>query len=741
MITKTQFQSLIKDKLLWPGWNWNLKDTVDGIQNTVNEEIESLVEILIDNLYTTHQNTEAWVDIFNIDKTDRDREVVNIPCQNNNLSEGDVIRIAGTLNYNNEYKILTANQTSFSINEIFKPEAFRPKYTCPTCGYYVVTEGVSTTPIFCPICDSRYPNRTNLTEYDPPRFYKLSFDKYEEDPAIYLDSHMTVSKSELSFAPKFLPDVGYKIGYNYNSELSLSENRKFIKSAIEVYRIKGTILSIKRMMRLLGYECRVNEPYKQIFTLNKSKLGGLHKLTDWEYYHHGVFEIETDNVSMAAYKKTIASTVQPVGTRMIGRNNVTLPLIPMISPTELVEYLYKAIYIESIVKYIKSGDIYDVGSSRRSRSGDREVNGFYIGKGIEMFAQAFRRVFDSNIFSLADLTTSYITTTPAGRYSTGRGPYSGSIKKVNWNTTNYNELSPLDVQLPFAVKDYQARLPGRSDHAVRSGKYAMSGTLGSGWNKSRFWIQNYGPIVRLLEPDANFADLGVERALYTAMHVKTSPGDILSVNRVLSNLRKIHGFELITQMLYKGITDWDNKRYYMYDDEARYINVYDLSQNFIQEGFDKERYLSPVLSLKPTKFVHNNYRRSGRRVVYGTDRQLGIEFKGINSVTVPIDVDEAKSFYTEVNKYKTLRANLLDETYHSDKRVIEIYHSPLLVNLKSKKSNISNIMSSRRGPMSGLSTKVPFNFKLQEISSNKKMSGGLSQNLSSSGFDIIIEGR
>ena len=69
MITKTQFQSLIKDKLLWPGWNWNLKDTVDGIQNTVNEEIESLVEILIDNLYTTHQNTEAWVDIFNIDKT------------------------------------------------------------------------------------------------------------------------------------------------------------------------------------------------------------------------------------------------------------------------------------------------------------------------------------------------------------------------------------------------------------------------------------------------------------------------------------------------------------------------------------------------------------------------------------------------------------------------------------------------------------------------------------------------
>jgi hypothetical protein len=737
LITKLQFQSLIKEKLLWPGWDWVIKDTVDGIQNTVNEEVTGLVEILIDVLYDNYINVEKWPDIFNLDTSDNDKEAVIIPCKNNNLSEGDLIRVSGTLNYNKQYTVISADQNSFTIHDSFKPESFRFRYNCPVCGYYVITEGPSPDPIFCAICSSRYPDRLNLTEYDPPRFYKISFNRYEEDEPIYLDVYSSVVKSDVEASPKYLPDLGYEIGYAYNGGMSIADNRKFIKSAIEVYRIKGTALSIKRIMRLLGYECRINEPFKHIFTLNKSKLGGVDRLTDWNYYHHGIVEIETNDVSMSAYKTAISSTVQPVGTRLVGRNNIAIPLIPMIPPTELIEHVFRSIYIESVIRYLKSGDIYDIGSSsRRSRSGNRGISGFYIGKGIELFAQAFRRVFDSNIFSLADLSTSYETVKPAGRYSSIRGPYSGSSKKINWNTTQYNELSPLDLQLPFALKDYQARLPGRSDHAVRSGKYAMSGTLGTGWNKNRYWIQNYGPIVELLNENANFVSRGLERSLYTSMKVQTAPGTILSVNRVLSSLRRIHGFELVTEFLYRGVTDWDTKRYYMYDDEARRINFYDTSQEFVNEGFDRERYLSPVHSKRPTQFVHNEYRRSGRRVAYGTSRELSIEFRNSISEPVMVCADEAKSFFTKVTTYKTLQASLIDESYRSDKNEIELYLSPLFVDKRNRISSISNIMSEKIGPVSG---RLGSPYSLT-ISGDRRVST-LTQNIVSPSFDITIEYR
>lgn len=701
MISKSQLRSLIKDNLLWPGWNWTIKETVDGIQNTVNEEVEGLVEILIEYLYQLHTDTVNWTDIFNVDTSDKTREVTGIPCQNNNLHPRDKIRIDGTLNYNDTFTVHSANTATVYIYNSYKPEKFRLKYTCDICGYYRITEEQITGANYCPICTSRYPDRITLLKYDPPRILKISEDGYTEADPLYINLYEESIKSDIVLEPTFLPHVGYKVGYVYNKSLSIAQNRKFIRSAIDVYRIKGTILSVKRLMRLMGYDCKVNEPFKEIFKLNKSKLGGSHKLTNWDYYHDGIFEIETDDISLPLYKEIITSTVQPVGTRLIGRNNISIPIVPILPPSDDINNLYKAIYIESVIKLLKSGDIYDVrSSSRRSKSGDRQVSGFYVSKGIEMLAQAFRRVFDSEIFSLADLATSYVTEIPAGHYSKVRGPYSGSVKRTHWNTTQYNELSPLDLQLPFNVKDFQSRLPARSDHAVRSGKFSQSGTEGIGWNKSRFWLQNYGPVVALLSDEANFAPNGLERAIFTDLKLSGFLGKQLSVNRIPSGVRKVYGFELITEILYKGIDDWENKLYYMYDDGIRHVPVYQLTDNFARIGFISDKHLKPLeVTATPKVFTRNVSRRSGRRVLHGLNRDIGIDLTS-STPTIEVCFDEYKSFSTETSKYKTMLVESAP-SYDAIDNLVDIYRKPALVDLSMHKLLYSNVRSSNRGFRSG----------------------------------------
>ena len=704
MISKKEFQILVKEKLLWPGWNWSLKDTIDGIQNTVNEELDSLVEILIDHVYNNYLHTENWVDIFDLDVSDSNKEIVGIPCSSHTFVETDLIRIAGTLNYDGEYRVVSVDNSIFYINNSFKPETFRVKLTCPTCGYYLIPDTVDLDkPTYCPICTNRNPNQTNLVNYDPPRVYKVSEDRYIESDPIELNLGYSVINSPVASDPKFLPELGYNVGYVYDPKLSIAKNRKFIKSVVEVYKIKGTILSIKRIMRLLGHECRVIEPYKQIFKYNASKYSSGQKYSDWEYYHHGVFEIETEGVPIKDYKDVIASTVQPVGTRLVGRNNVSFPLIPMVPPDELIKHLFKSIYTESVIQLKKSGDIYDSLSSRKSRSGNLEVSGFYISKGLELFAQAFRRVFDSIIFSLADLASFDIITTPAARYSLLTGPYSGSSRRTVWNETKYNELSPLDLQLPFSLHDYQSRLPGRSDHGVRSGKFSLSGVSGDGWDKTRYWIQNYGPIVEFNSLEDNFAELGLERIIYTPLTVNlTKPGRILSVDRVLSSNRRIYGFELITQWLFKGITDWVNKLHYMYDDESRRIEAYTSEYDFVKSGFDREKHLNPVLVKRPTRFAHDKYSRSGRRNLYG-EKELDISVVNSGGGAISIATDEALRFTTETYTYRAMRALALDENYKSDTFGHDICLFPLLTgHVKGGLSTKESKRSSKRfGSFSG----------------------------------------
>lgn len=718
MISKSQLRSLIKDNLLWPGWNWVIKETVEGIQNTINEEVDGLVEILIEYLYQLHMNTVNWTDIFNVDTSDKTREVTGIPCQNNNLHPNDIIRIDGTLNYNDRYTVHSADTTTVYIYNPYKPEKFRLKYICDVCGYYRITEQQVSGANYCPICTSRYPDKITLLKYDPPRIFKISEDGYSESEPIYINLYEETIKTNIVLDPIFLPHVGYKVGYVYNKSLSIAQNRKFIRSAIDVYRIKGTILSVKRLMRLMGYDCRVNEPFKEIFKLNKSKLGGNHKLVDWGYYHDGIFEIETDDISLPLYKQIITSTVQPAGTRLVGRNNISMPIVLMLRPSESIDALYKAIYIESVIRLLKSGDIYDVKSSiRRSKSGDRHVSGFYISKGIEMFAQAFRKVFDSEIFSLADLTTSYVVEIPAGQYSGGRGPYSGSVKKTFWNTTAYTELSPLDLQLSFSVRDYQARLPGRSDHGVRSGKFSQSGTEGVGWNKSRYWIQNYGPIISLLSEDTNFASNGLERTVFTDLKLISPIGNQLSVNRVLSNFKRVHGFELITEILYKGISDWENKLYYMYDDGIRHVPIYEITDNFAKVGFISDKHLKPLeVTATPKVFTRNVSRRSGRRMLYGLNRDIGIDLVA-STPTIEVCFDEYKSISTETLRYKTLLANVSEWNHETSDNILELHQKPSLVDLSMHRLLRSNTRSSNSGARSGCPIKQ----------------------INSEGFNILIE--
>ena len=252
------------------------------------------------------------------------------------------------------------------------------------------------------------------------------------------------------FRSIFLPHIGYKVGLRYDPSLTIDENRRFIKSAIDIYRIKGSILSIKRVMTLLGYSCEVVEPHKLMMKYGISKYNFIDHYQDWRYYHDGVFEIVTDNVSLNKYKDTISNLVQPVGTRLVARANINLGLVPFLGDV-ITEYS-NSYFTELIVKLFKAGSIFDEITYERTRSGNVDLFGIYADMGIELGSVVgFRRVWDSQIFSLSDLSVPNIVINPARRYSVTQGAFSGDTSLVTGWTCPYDELSQLDVQLDLLL--------------------------------------------------------------------------------------------------------------------------------------------------------------------------------------------------------------------------------------------------------------------------------------------------
>jgi hypothetical protein len=611
ILTKQELSKLIKEQILWPGWDYHLKETVKAVdiptgqgvrssshtyysrveENVVNQELDAVVEILIDQLYQRYLDIENWVTIFDPYLADSDKECVAFYAPKHGLQYGDRIRVYNSLNYTREFEVLNS------------PGDGNDDYILVASSYYPED-----------LTDTSY-----YTIVSPDGYVESAYKYFEPAPVKRCDFPTLES-------PMFLPLLGQKVGYTYDPSKSIAVNRKFITNAIDIYRIKGSITSIKRVMRLLGYDCEVYEPHVDIFRYNLSTYNGPHRIQTWDYYHHGVFEIVTEGIPLSAYKAQIASTVQPAGTRMVSA--VMLPMNPVafVIGTGLPhdQKSVNALFMEIIVKAIKAGDRYDGISPRRSRSGSREVIGFYKDIGLDIYAEAFRRVWDSHIFTFENLSDKVWKQTPANIYSKSLGVKSGPKLSYEYEDSEYDEQTPFDRQPSFEVEQQQLRLPQRSVTAKRSGLFVKSGHRGTGTIPlSRVWIKHHGPVLS----DAVFSNdncTGFDRSLVLDLGlvggiVPEEEGSRFDEDRVLSGNISLFGFELTIESR-ADLFDWFDRLPYMYDDECRLITVSDQTQNLVWDnqidfGFLQDPVIAENLEKETISFDDGS--RSGLQTAYG----------------------------------------------------------------------------------------------------------------------------
>lgn len=543
MLSKQQFSELIKKNYMWPGYDWYLKSTSNGLESASNEYINNTIEIIIEYLYQKYIYIQLFSNIFDLNKTDTDKEIIGIKSTNHQLSPGDVIRIYGTLNYNGEYPVLNS---PLSIPHFQKWESISD---------YIF---IGNTYIQETISDSCY-------------YTIVSPDKYTESNPYYFDNNFSVVRCNDISDPIYLPSIGYKVGYLYDPSLTISENRRFIKSVIDIYRIKGSILSIKRVMGLLGYSCEIFEPFKSILKYGRSRYDFTHHYQDWRYYHEGVFEVITDGISIDKYKNQISSLVQPVGTRMVARSNLDLGLLPFLGDIE-TEYSH-SYFTELLVKIYKSGNIFDSISTQRTRSGNVDLHGLYADIGLEIGnVPNYRKVWDSQIFSLSDLSIPIIIVNPARRFSQTQGSFSSDTSNVTGWESPYDETSRFDLQLDIQLNIKNERPAMRSEFAKRSGDFAMSGLDGNSWSWKPYYLIHYeNPIQAIPEG-------GIENPIDAIINLDgyaeypTYSGNILSDNKNFSGRRNIYGIEIITGYRFLTLEDWENKLYWMWDDVSIIID-------------------------------------------------------------------------------------------------------------------------------------------------------------------------
>lgn len=533
MLSKQQFSTLIKQNYLWPGYDWFLRNTVNGLEGASNIYIDGTLEILIDYMYQQYVYAQKFTNIFSVNTADTDKEEIRLRVARS-IPVGTIIRVYGTINYNNEYVTLDSKGQD-SVNYIYVGDTFTYEII-PDTAYYTV----------------------------------VSADSYTESAPSYFLTGPVERIGDIG-SPVFLPYLSLKNGLRYDPSLTIYQNRKFTKSAIPIYRIKGSILSIKQVMNLMGYACNVVEPFKLTLRYGISAYLDQHHYQDWKYYHDGVFEIVTDDISFNDYQYKITSLVQPVGTRLVGRANINLGLLPILG--DIITRYSDSYFIEAIIQAQKSGNIFDSLSERRTRSGDVELWGLYADVGLEIDpVLAFRKIWDSQVFSGADLLEPIIDIMPAARYSDNIGALSGEVQLVKGWTSKYDELTPLDIQLEANITTKNERPARRSEFAKRSGEMAMSGLDGDSWEWKPYFILNSDEPIKIINENPIVEALDVSPVLENFVSFYDTTGQVLSVSRVLSGARNIYGIEIVVGYRYITLADWEEKVYWMFTDFTNEID-------------------------------------------------------------------------------------------------------------------------------------------------------------------------
>jgi hypothetical protein len=162
-------------------------------------------------------------------------------------------------------------------------------------------------------------------------------------------------------------------------------------------------------------------------------------------------------------------------------------------------------------------------------------------------------------------------TTPANTYSTVRGAYSGAVELTTGYKSQYDETTPLNVQLDLSIVPKNERPAMYSEYCnKRSGSLARSGLDGQLWNFKHCLIIDLNKPVSMNIPE--FCDNTIEVSVnldggfltYSSFY-----GNILSVNDQYSGIREIFGIELGQEFRsLPEVVNWAEKLYWSWDDVA-----------------------------------------------------------------------------------------------------------------------------------------------------------------------------
>lgn len=97
------------------------------------------------------------------------------------------------------------------------------------------------------------------------RIFNLEFDKAKD----FIDNLNNIWDID-STPDKYLPYIAYLVGIDFNYDIDIKRARKEIKNAVPIYKRKGTLPSIKQLVKgITTYDIDLVEFYKNILVTNK----------------------------------------------------------------------------------------------------------------------------------------------------------------------------------------------------------------------------------------------------------------------------------------------------------------------------------------------------------------------------------------------------------------------------------------------------------------------------------------
>ncbi len=120
-----------------------------------------------------------------------------------------------------------------------------------------------------------------------------------------------------------LSHLGALLGYTFKTGIDGEKQRKEIAKLVSVYHIRGTALSVVRVVLNAGAKYgEVFTPYEHLFRLSVSKLSGGDRFEAGTFWRWGTYEVVTDVDFKLAYEDI--EDVHPAGTKWYGRQLVYL---------------------------------------------------------------------------------------------------------------------------------------------------------------------------------------------------------------------------------------------------------------------------------------------------------------------------------------------------------------------------------------------------------------------------------